>query len=334
MNQALPHSHLHHRNHHNHHNQSCPSFRQPVGRFAPSPTGALHLGSLTTAVASYCHIHSLANQQDASQSGYQSNCQPKRQPKWLLRIEDVDTQRCKSQYSEQILTDLTNLGLHWDDEVLYQSVRTERYNHYINDELKNVCYACACSRKQLKGQSIYPRNCVHKQLPISEHKVRIQLPNYLMGFYDGIQGVQWQNPQASLGDMVIRRDNNSQNMINYILAVSIDDGLQGVTHAMRGLDIMPMTTAQIAIMQMAHLPAIDHWYHLPLVMNADGQKLSKQNLAKPIDTSSQQKCSELLAEALAFLQQPKVDMDTPERMLAQATSQWNNEKMGQGKMEQ
>ncbi|PIE47359.1 MAG: tRNA glutamyl-Q(34) synthetase GluQRS [Gammaproteobacteria bacterium] len=283
--------------------QPFPS-KKPVGRFAPSPTGVLHFGSLATAVASYCHIKSMAGT-------------------WFLRIEDTDTQRCHPNFSNQILTDLYNLGLHWDNEVIYQSQRTKLYNQYIHDELHMLCYACECSRKDLKRQFIYPRNCLHKSLDLNKHKIRIQLPNHMIGFFDGVQGMQWQNPQKTLGDMVIRRDSNNYNMINYILAVSIDDGLQGITHAMRGLDIMPMTSAQIAIMQLAKLPAIDYWYHLPLVLNNKGQKLSKQNLAKPIDTSNEHKCSELLATALDFLQQANVDIDTPERMLAQAVKQWD-----------
>ena len=118
--------------------------------------------------------------------------------------------------------------------------------------------------------------------------------------------------------MVARRQDG---MINYILAASIDDGLQQVTHIMRGLDILPMTTAQISIMQAAGLPTIDHWYHLPLINNADGQKLSKQNLAQPIDTSDP---SQLITDGLALLRQPKVDVDTPTNMLIQAIAQWDN----------
>ena len=118
--------------------------------------------------------------------------------------------------------------------------------------------------------------------------------------------------------MVVRRQDG---MINYILAASLDDGLQGVTHIMRGLDILPMTTAQISIMQAARLPAIDRWYHLPLICSPNGQKLSKQNLAQPIDTRDP---SQLIATALQLLQQPSVEIDTPARMLKQAIAQWDN----------
>ena len=293
---------------------------RPIGRFAPSPTGELHLGSLTTALASYCHIKSLGGD-------------------WLLRIEDTDIQRCDQQFSEQILIDLEALGMLWDGDVVYQSERTDIYNDYLDTILQPLTYSCQCSRKQLaqfwalqarqqhvaddysrkdSDRQRYPRYCIGANLDKQQHKLRLQLPDYMTGFVDGIQGLHWANPQQTLGDMVVRRQ---EGMINYILAASIDDGLQQVTHIMRGLDILPMTTAQIAIMQMVKLPAIEHWYHLPLILNDEGQKLSKQNLAQPIDTRQP---SELLATALHWLRQPVVDLDTPERMLAQAVSQWTN----------
>ena len=315
--------------------QTPPS--QPIGRFAPSPTGELHLGSLTTALASFCHIKSIGG-------------------KWLLRMEDTDTERCDRQFTEQILMDLEALGLHWDGDVIYQSERIDIYNDYLSSYLEPLTYGCQCSRKDLEqywaqeeisrnnslaslaaltdqtsldeqispidqvqpNRQRYPRRCVAADLDRQQHKLRIQLPDYRIGFNDGIQGLQWDNPQQTLGDMVARRQDG---MINYILAASLDDGLQQVTHIMRGLDILPMTTAQIGIMQAARLPTIDHWYHLPLINNANGQKLSKQNLAQPIDTSDP---SQLIAEALSLLQQAKVDIDTPENMLKQAIAQWDN----------
>ncbi len=323
--------------------QTPPS--QPIGRFAPSPTGELHLGSLTTALASFCHIKSIGG-------------------KWLLRMEDTDTERCDRQFTEQILMDLEALGLHWDGDVIYQSERIDIYNDYLLSYLGPLTYGCQCSRKDLEhywaqeeisrnhsraslaaatdqtsldeqvssisqvqpNRQRYPRRCVAADLDRQQHKLRIQLPDYRIGFNDGIQGLQWDNPQQTLGDMVARRQDG---MINYILAASLDDGLQQVTHIMRGLDILPMTTAQIGIMQAARLPTIDQWYHLPLINNADGQKLSKQNLAQPIDTSDS---SQLIAEALSLLQQPKVDIDTPENMLKQAIAQWDNTPL-QGKQQ-
>lgn len=287
----------------------------PVGRFAPSPTGRLHLGSLTTAVASYCHIKSLGGV-------------------WRLRMEDVDTQRCDPEYSKHIIQDLCRLGLVPDGDIIYQSQRGQIYQDYIDNHLAKLVYACGCSRKQLaqhrqqqhqrqqtNSEHLYPRLCLHTSLNKSQHKLRLQLPDVCMGFLDGIQGLQWQNPQRTQGDMVIKRANG---LYNYILAVSIDDGLQGITHVMRGLDILPMTTAQIAMMRYANLPAVSHWYHLPLIYNQQGQKLSKQNLATPIDTHSDDQCRQLLATALRLLKQPPVDMATPSEMLIQATTQWDN----------
>ena len=293
--------------------------RQSIGRFAPSPTGELHLGSLTTALASFCHIKSLGGI-------------------WRLRIEDTDTERCDQQFSEQIMIDLEALGLHWDGDVIYQSERIDIYNDYLYSTLRPLTYGCQCSRKSLaqywdqqqqqdkhqRGSQLqaehqrYPRCCVDAGLGWQTHKLRLQLPNHLIGFIDGIQRLQWQNPQQTLGDMVVRRQDG---MINYILAASIDDGLQNISHVMRGLDILPLTAAQISIMNAAQLPSIDHWYHLPLICHADGQKLSKQNLAQPIDTRYP---SALLKQALQLLQQPNVDIDTPARMLQQAITQWDN----------
>jgi glutamyl-Q tRNA(Asp) synthetase len=280
--------------------------REPIGRFAPSPTGELHLGSLTTAIASYCHIKSLGG-------------------KWRLRIEDTDMARCSDEFTEQILMDLEALGLGWDGDVLYQSERTDLYNDYLQDQLAALTYGCDCSRKTLNTYaeqhgietSPYPRLCLPRHLEGHQYKVRLQLADHLIGFRDGVQGPQWHNPQQLEGDVVVRRQDGT---INYILAASIDDGLQNISHIMRGLDILPMTTAQISIMRAAGLPTVDHWYHLPLVRNASGQKLSKQNLALPIDTAYP---SELLQLALKLLLQPQVDFDTPDRMLAQAIAQWD-----------
>lgn len=299
-----------------------PNPRPAVGRFAPSPTGELHLGSLTTAIASYCHIKSLNG-------------------RWLLRIEDTDYQRCTRQYSDNILYELEKLGLYWDLGVVYQSQRNELYNDMLSNQLDKRIYDCTCSRKQLQGHDIYPRFCLPK--PINEYsrhsthpkavtadlkpslepsKVRVQLPNHSIGFLDHLQGMQWVNPQRTLGDVVLRR---ADGIINYFLAVSVDDGLQGVTHVMRGLDILPLTTAQIALMSYLDLPAVERWYHLPLVKNSQGQKLSKQNLASPIDTSSIEKCQKLIQLALTLLKQPKVEISAPRDMLTQATAQWQND---------
>lgn len=310
------------------------SKRPIIGRFAPSSTGHLHLGSLTTAVASFCHIKALGGQ-------------------WLLRIEDVDFERCKQAYSHSILDDLTRLGLYWDGEIIYQSHRQPIYDEFINDHLSAISYACQCSRKQLSeyfgthpnkatppialshtlqnlnqtqdlnAPPIYPRLCLHQshdgQHPDS--KIRLCLPDVATAFYDGIQGVIWDNPAKSLGDVVIKRQNG---MINYILACTIDDGLQNISHIMRGLDIMPMTAAQLFINKACQLPHADYFYHLPLLHNNDGQKLSKQNLAKSIKNECP---SELLIHALRLLKQPIADDmqdGTVDDILIFAIKHWDN----------
>ncbi len=288
-----------------------------IGRFAPSPTHHLHLGSLTTAVASFCHIKSLGGQ-------------------WLLRIEDVDFERCKFEYADSILYDLDALGLHWDGEVVYQSDRAAIYEAVLHERLSQISYACHCSRKQLDAHRlsnpvphglnspiIYPRLCLHKhhdwQHPDS--KIRLQLPDVMTAFVDGIQGVIWDNPAKSLGDVVVKRQNQ---MFNYILACAIDDGLQGITHIMRGIDIMPMTVAQIDILKLCQLPVPSYFYHLPLLYGDNGQKLSKQNLAAPIDTTQP---SALLYQALTLLGQdttPEMLFATPSEILAHAISHWDH----------
>lgn len=294
--------------------------RPIIGRFAPSPTGALHLGSVCSALASYCHIKSLGG-------------------RWLVRIEDVDFERCKPEYAASILNDLQNLGLHADGETVFQSKRIKIYDEYLNS-LSSLTYHCTCSRKDLSALSIpaigfydvnikdlnlapiYPRLCLHKNL--TDNKIRLCLPNVLTAFFDGIQGVIWDNPAKSLGDVIIKRQNS---MINYILACTIDDSLQGITHLMRGLDIMPMTVAQLFIAKACQLPTPDYFYHLPLLINDDGQKLSKQNLATPIDTTTPDKVSDLLFTALTLLRQnPPKDLqkESPNTILMWAIHHWHN----------
>ncbi|MCL1623279.1 tRNA glutamyl-Q(34) synthetase GluQRS [Moraxella sp. Tifton1] len=313
---------------------STPNHRPIIGRFAPSPTGHLHLGSLTTAVASFCQIKSLGGI-------------------WLLRIEDVDFERCKAQYTTSILQDLENLGLHWNGDVTFQSQRMAIYDEFM-DRIKPLTYACQCSRKQLteyfrqhpkntdtplvandilmqmvnteslNTPLIYPRICLHRHHDRHQanSKIRLCLPDVFGAFYDGIQGVIWDNPAKSLGDVVIKRQNG---MMNYIFACSIDDGLQNISHVMRGLDIMPMTVAQIAINHIANLPVADHFYHLPLLHNQNGQKLSKQNLAKPIKNT---RPSDLLIQALTLLKQPIADdmsTGTVDEILQFAIKHWNHQ---------
>lgn len=305
----------------------------PIGRFAPSPTGRLHLGSLITAVASFCHIKSLGG-------------------RWLLRLEDTDSERCQKAFSDCILYDLDKLGLHWD-ELHQQSCRLSYYND-AKHSLARLMYPCDCTRKQLVGKSIYPRICTPPPTPRHNHpdsqinthqpsskppnKLRILLPDCHYGFVDGLQGIQWQNPQALLGDTVIWRNtracqhryhqHNKPNacddgIFNYLFACAVDDGIQHISHVMRGLDILPMTAAQIAIQQALGLACPQQFYHLPLIVHQNGQKLSKQTQATPIDTTHPQR---LLISALTLLGQNTNDLDNlpTEQLLHHAIRRWDN----------
>lgn len=285
------------------------------GRFAPSPTGQLHLGSLTTALASFCHIKSLGGS-------------------WLVRIEDVDFERCKRTYTDQILKDLEHLGLSADD-IVYQSDRIDRYNAYIDKCYQNI-YPCTCSRKQLAAADIYPRICTPRPpynpqalLSSSTDKLRLALPDTPIGFCDKLQGIQWQNPQKMLGDIVIKRQNA---IINYIWACAIDDGIDGITHVMRGLDILPMTTAQLVIIKRLKLIPPRHYYHLPLLLNDNGQKLSKQNLANPIDTSNPVQTLLVALKLLGQTPPPTLHKATPKQVLDYAIIHWDNTLLRQKKV--
>lgn len=292
--------------------------RPLVGRFAPSPTGALHLGSIYTAIASFCHIK--------AQGG-----------KWLLRLEDTDFERCKASFSRQILQDLTNMGLYWDGSETYQSKRLAIYDEFI-EQLPKLTYACDCSRKQLASFNdvIYPRLCTPSpsngnsktqntaSQANSSPKIRLQLPNTHWAFCDEIQGIIHQNPQQLIGDVVIKRSNA---IINYIWAAAIDDSLQGVTHVVRGMDILPMTAAQLAICHALYLPMPIAFGHLPLIVNDTGQKLSKQNLASAIDTNSVDSCCQLWFDCLQLLQQnppPSLKWASLDEIRQFAIAHWSN----------
>ena len=290
-----------------------------IGRFAPSPTGALHLGSLVTAIASYC----IAKQA---------------QGKWLVRIEDTDTERCHPKFSDLILADLERLGLHWDGNVRYQSQHLDTYHALLDEKLKAVSYGCDCSRKSLQNYQLahpntqypYPRICVHKRLS-RDHAIRLVMPDNPMLFFDQLQGVISGNPQREQGDIVVRRrrikpsfskaQTADKGMINYMLAVVIDDALQGVNQIVRGLDILPLTIPQMVIADYLNFPPNQYYYHLPILVNAQGQKLSKQTLAEPIHAYP---APQLIKTALQLLQQPPIDMDKPTTMLEQAVCQWNH----------
>ena len=282
----------------------------PTGRFAPTPSGALHFGSLVAALASYCDIRS-------------------QQGRWLLRIEDVDTPRVVAGASDRILRDLDAFGFEWDGEVLYQSKQFEHYLHYLDQLLQQGdVYACQCSRRSLREQGvnsgvlgqIYPGLCRHKNLDSKGRALRLStaMPARVR-FRDRVYGDFSMNLEAEVGDFVLRR---SDEVYAYHLAVVVDDELQGVNQVLRGADLLENTCLHLHLQQRLgfNTPA---YLHVPLVSNAAGIKLSKQTGASPLDYD---KTSKLLLSALQHLEQqppPELENESPAEILRWSCDHWN-----------
>ncbi|MEO4178095.1 MULTISPECIES: tRNA glutamyl-Q(34) synthetase GluQRS [Acinetobacter] len=268
------------------------------GRFAPSPTGPLHFGSLITAVASYCDAKA-------------------HQGKWLVRVEDTDIPRIYPGSEEHILTSLEAFQFEPDAEIIFQKNRLDIYESVL-DQLKKegLIYACQCTRKMLGSNAIYAGTCRDLNLDFQGQAIRVKVQDQQICFDDRLQGHHCSNLQHDLGDFVLKRRDG---IINYQLAVVVDDYLQGITHVVRGADLLDNTERQIWLGQLLGYPQLSYM-HLPLAMNDQGQKLSKQNLAQALDLS---KAPELLQKAILALGQPNVDLDQPRAMLRQAVAQWN-----------
>ncbi len=262
---------------------------QPVGyrgRFAPSPTGPLHAGSLAAALGSWL---------DAQKNG----------GKWLLRIEDLDTPRCVPGADQQIQGQLAACGLHWDEEITWQSQRQEGYQTAL-ERLNSLqlLYPCTCSRQTIAStlaqqgiitprnqEMVYPGTCRPEKLisytrdELNSNKAawRIALPQHCeITFEDLALGTQHQNLNQQVGDFVLKR---SDGLFTYQLAVVVDDALQGITHIVRGEDLLSNTGRQLHLQNVLGLPT-PHYRHLPLVLDEHGEKLSKQTLATQIQTQT------------------------------------------------
>ena len=264
-----------------------------TGRFAPSPTGPLHFGSLVAAVASYCDAKANAG-------------------KWLLRMEDLDKPREVAGAADDILRTLQAFGFEWDDQIVYQSKRSEAYEHALQN-LKNqsVIYPCSCSRKEIVDSSIligiegaiYPRTCYtktvffkHNLTPSINAAYRAVVLDKTIGFMDAIQGKIVQNLARDIGDFIIKR---ADGLFAYQLAVVVDDAEQNITHIVRGADLLDSTPRQIYLQQLLGLTT-PNYAHVPVAVNAQGEKLSKQTLAQPISVSA---AAQQLFNALSFLGQ-------------------------------
>lgn len=275
------------------------------GRFAPSPTGPLHFGSLITAVASYCEAK--------SQRG-----------RWIVRVEDTDIPRIYPGSEQHILSSLNAFGFEWDAEIIFQKDRLDLYESVIKQlKQRNLVYACQCTRKMLGSNHIYVGTCRELNLLFDQQAIRVKVSDQNICFQDQLQGEHCSNLAIDLGDFVLKRRDG---IINYQLAVVVDDYLQGITHVVRGSDLLDNTQRQIWLGQLLSYPALEYM-HLPLAMNKDGTKLSKQNLALALDI---ERAPELLLKAIMALGQKTVDLDTTDRMLVQAVAQWDRTRIPKG----
>lgn len=258
-----------------------------VGRFAPSPTGPLHFGSLIAAVASYCEAKSQRGQ-------------------WLLRMEDLDRPREIKGAAAAILQQLENFGFEWDGPVLYQSHRDDAYAAALAQlKQQHLIYPCTCTRKEIADSStsigieglIYPGTCLSQPIkPNAAMAWRIKTPDNIITFHDDIQGQISQNLQHDIGDFILKR---ADGLFAYQLAVVVDDAEQGITHIVRGADLLNSTPRQIYLQQMMGY-STPQYAHVPVATNAAGEKLSKQTLAQAIDAEDS---AYLLFLALQFLGQ-------------------------------
>lgn len=265
-----------------------------TGRFAPSPTGPLHFGSLAAALASWL---------DARAAG----------GRWLVRIEDLDPPRERPGAADEILRTLERFGLCWDDDVVFQSRRKPLYEEAIR-RLERHCYPCGCTRREIAdsalglaadGAQIYPGTCRGGLGGRVARSLRVKVAGKV-DFVDRVQGPQQQDLEREVGDFVLRRADGA---FAYQLAVVVDDAEQGVTDVVRGADLLDSTARQIHLQRLLGLPT-PRYLHIPAAVNAAGEKLSKQTGARPALPSD-------LPLVLAFLGQK------PSRTLAEAVACWD-----------
>jgi glutamyl-Q tRNA(Asp) synthetase len=237
-----------------------------VGRFAPSPTGSLHLGSLVTAVASFLHAR-------------------RSRGEWLVRIEDIDPPREAPGAADRILKTLEAFELTWDRRVLFQSARRATYDAVAAELLAaERAFRCRCSRADIRAANDgecarYPGTCRARRIRPADSAIRVRVDPGLVSFYDGLQGAVETDLAASLGDyIVVRRDG----LPAYHLAVVLDDAAQGVTTIVRGVDLLDSTAAHVHLQNVLGLGTPEYW-HVPVVVNEGGQKLSKQTGAPAIE---------------------------------------------------
>jgi glutamyl-Q tRNA(Asp) synthetase len=268
-----------------------------TGRFAPSPTGPLHFGSLVAALASWLDARA-------------------ERGRWLVRMEDLDEPRAQPSAADEILRALQQLGLYWDGPVVYQSRRTELYKQALHN-LRHRTYWCGCTRREIAdstlglaadGAQIYPGTCRNGLPPGRQPRaLRVRTAPEPIIFHDRVQGRQEQILERDVGDFVLFR---ADGLFAYQLAVVVDDAVQGITDVVRGADLLDSTARQIYLQRLLGY-ATPRYMHVPVAVNAAGEKLSKQTGAKPVEPSRG------IRQALAFLGQEQTDS------LAAAAAHWD-----------
>ena len=282
------------------------------GRFAPSPTGPLHFGSLAAAAGSYL---------DAK----------KNHGTWLVRMEDLDAPRCMPGAADNILRTLEAYGLHWDEAILYQSQRTAAYEDALGKlKIAGAAYPCCCTRKEISDSAlhgiegpVYPGTC-RNGIPQGKtaRAWRVRTAGSIV-FNDCLQGRVSQHLENEIGDFVVKR---ADGLFAYQLAVVVDDDFQGITHVVRGSDLLASTPRQIYLQQLLGL-STPAYMHLPIAINERGEKLSKQTLAPAISTKD---TAATLLSVLHFLkQQPPSELKTGSavEILDWAVTNWRPERV-------
>ena len=256
------------------------------GRFAPSPTGPLHFGSLVAAVGSYLSAR--------AQAGV-----------WLVRMEDLDPPREAKGAADDILRTLEAYGFEWDGEILYQSRRRDAYEASLDTlRQQGAIYACGCTRKEIADSSVhgiegpvYPGTCrAGLAAGRSARALRVRTDNAVIEFEDRVQGWQRAQLEREIGDFVVRR---ADGFYDYQLAVVVDDAEQGITEIVRGADLLTSTPRQIHLQRLLRIPT-PSYLHVPAALNTQGEKLSKQTMAEPLARTNPVPA---LWQVLAFLGQ-------------------------------
>tara|TARA_Y100001970_G_C14139505_1_gene806276 strand:- start:609 stop:1469 length:861 start_codon:yes stop_codon:yes gene_type:complete len=266
-----------------------------IGRFAPSPSGPLHYGSLLTALGSYLDARHFEG-------------------KWLLRIDDLDPPRKSPKAVSEIMNQLRSFRLFWDDEILFQSNRNKAYQEALS-LLSEYTYYCSCNRKEV--DSIYSEKCKKHGPDINKKlAVRIDIGDETISFVDTVFGHQKWSGKKDLGDFVIKRKDG---LYAYQLAVVVDDIFQGITHVVRGSDLLESTPRQLNIFNKLGQPH-PKYCHLPTIVDKDHLKLSKQRLAKKVRSKE---AFESIKYALNDLGQKIPDTLDHDELLGQAIDNWD-----------